>query len=356
MKIILVINHFQRQDGVCRAAIGMANALAKREAFDVTLCPLFTFDKNMAAELDERVTLRPVFKLYFRGFQRLVDLIPKAWLHRLVIGDAYDVEVGYCMRMPIQLVASAAGRHGSKKYLAWMHGYDDGLTLFKAYQAIGRVICVSRYNAEQLKTESKGAFAVDHAYNIVDEKAIVALGKREIPIARPSGLLFCSVGRFTAEKGFVRLVRVVKRLNDAGYAFHLWLIGDGPEMADIKKEIDTLGITNVALLGEQANPHAYTAKSDLYICSSYAEGYSTACTEAVMLGVPVLSTEVPGAQEIVEDAGAGLVVENHDDALYEGLKKILDDETVLASWHRSIDREKFSSSGRIQRLVDIISE
>lgn len=355
MNIIIVTNHFQYQDGVCRAAIGMANALAQIKDYNVTLCPLFIFDTNMLSELDERVTVKPVFKTYFRGFQRIVDLIPKSVLHKLIIGDHYDVEIGYCMRMPIQIVA-AAKKNGNRRYYAWMHGYDVGLSLYKDYMKIGRVICVSKQNADRLKSESKGSFSVDYAHNIVDEKAVIESGKEEIPVDRPDGILFSSVGRFTHEKGFLRLIRVVNRLNEAGYVFHLWLIGNGPEMVDVKDEINKLGIKNVSLLGEQDNPHAYTAKSDLFICSSYSEGYSTACTEASMLGVPIISTEVPGAHEIVEEANVGMVVENDDDALYEGLKRILDDEMILSTWHREIKRDKFYSSARAQRIIDIINE
>lgn len=359
MRVIIITNHFQYQDGVCRAAIGMANALAKREEFDVTLCPLFIFDRNMLSDLDERVVLKPLFKTYFRGFQRIVDLIPKIWLHKLVIGENYDIEIGYCMRMPIQLVAAAvrrkARRKDKRRYFAWMHGYDEGLSLRKEYAKIGRVICVSKQNAERLKKESNGQFSVDYAHNIVDEKAIIKLGNEAIPIARPKGVLFCSVGRFTHEKGYIRLIRIVKRLNDAGYVFHLWLIGNGPEIIDVESEIVKLGIKNVKLLGEQDNPHAYTAKSDLFICSSYSEGYSTACTEAVMLGVPIISTEVSGAHEIIEDSNAGIVVDNNDDALYEGLRRILDDDMILSTWRKDIKREEFSASSRIQRIIDIIS-
>ena len=354
MNIIIITNHFQYQDGVCRAAIGMANSLAQIEAYNVTLCPLFKFETNMLSELDERVIIKPVFKTYFRGFQRIVDLIPKSVLHKLIVGEKYDVEIGYCMRMPIQIVA-AANKNGSKRYFTWMHGYDEGLSLHKEYMRIGRVICVSKQNADRLKSESKGHFSVDYAHNIVDEKAVIESGQEVIPVDRPNGILFSSVGRFTHEKGFLRLIGVVNRLNEAGYIFHLWLIGNGPEMVDIKEEINKLGIKNVNLLGEQDNPHAYTAKSDLFICSSYSEGYSTACTEAIMLGVPVISTDVPGAREIVEESNVGMVVRNDDDALYEGLKRILDDEVILSTWHKEIKRDGFSSSSRIQSIINIIS-
>ena len=57
------------------------------------------------------------------------------------------------------------------------------------------------------------------------------------------------------------------------------------------------------------------SRADLLVCASFAEGYSTVCVEANMLGIPVLSTCVDGAKEIVDDAGAGMVVGMDDDSL-----------------------------------------
>ena len=77
-------------------------------------------------------------------------------------------------------------------------------------------------------------------------------------------------------------------------------------------------------------------KQTYSLFSRFAEGYSTSCTEAVMLGVPVVSTQVSGAEEIIESAESGLVVENTEDGLYENLKKILEDPEVICRWERNI--------------------
>ena len=139
-KICIVFNHFQIQDGVARAAIGMANELIQQKGVEVTLRPLFTCDREMQNRLDPGVKLEPFFGFYFRGFARLVDLIPDSLLYRLVIRKNYDIEIGYCMSLPIKIIAA------SKRdclHLAWMHGYDEGLTLIPSYKKVHKVICVS---------------------------------------------------------------------------------------------------------------------------------------------------------------------------------------------------------------------
>ena len=82
--------------------------------------------------------------------------------------------------------------------------------------------------------------------------------------------------------------------------------------------------------------------SDLFICSSHFEGFSTVVSEAVILGVPVLTTNCTGAKEILGESEYGLVTGKDDESLYEGLKKILIDENLYQRYCNAvIKRQKF---------------
>ena len=59
------------------------------------------------------------------------------------------------------------------------------------------------------------------------------------------------------------------------------------------------------------------------ICASYFEGYNLTVAEALILGVPVISTKCAGPVEILNDGKYGRIVENTDQALYEGLKDLM---------------------------------
>ena len=74
--------------------------------------------------------------------------------------------------------------------------------------------------------------------------------------------------------------------------------------------------------GFQSNPYSYMKRSDLYVCSSYVEGFSTVVSEAVILGIPVVTTESSGMREILGDSEYGLITENSDESLYQGMKKM----------------------------------
>ena len=72
------------------------------------------------------------------------------------------------------------------------------------------------------------------------------------------------------------------------------------------------------------------AKCDLFICASFAEGFSTAATEALIVGIPVCTVEVSGMKEMLGvNNEYGLVVENNDEALYQGIKRFFDEPGLL---------------------------
>ena len=80
----------------------------------------------------------------------------------------------------------------------------------------------------------------------------------------------------------------------------------------------------------QANPYKYVAKCDLFVCASYAEGFSTAATEALIVGTPVCTVEVSGMKEMLgENNEYGIVCDNNEDSLYESIKELLDSPDKL---------------------------
>ena len=63
-----------------------------------------------------------------------------------------------------------------------------------------------------------------------------------------------------------------------------------------------------------------------------------------------------GAKEIIEDSEAGLLLENTDDAIYEGMKYVLDNPEKIAQWKETIEstKLKFSHAARSKKLFDLL--
>ena len=85
----------------------------------------------------------------------------------------------------------------------------------------------------------------------------------------------------------------------------------------------------VALPGFSENPYQEMSESDLFVCSSRAEGFSLVIAEAMVLGIPVVSTYCSGPNELLQEGKFGMLVENSEEGLYQGLKFLLDDQTEL---------------------------
>ena len=68
---------------------------------------------------------------------------------------------------------------------------------------------------------------------------------------------------------------------------------------------------------------------DLFVCSSFEEGFSTAVTESVILGTPVITTDCSGMDEILDNGSIGMIVENSETGLENGLRTLLSDPDLL---------------------------
>lgn len=109
---------------------------------------------------------------------------------------------------------------------------------------------------------------------------------------------------------------------------------------------------NIKLLGFISNPYPYIKKSDLFICSSITEGFSTVVSESIVLGVPVLTTDCAGMRDILNESEYGLIVENNENGLKKGLVKILtDNEFYMLLKDKANERSAFfDKNKRIKEL------
>lgn len=355
-KICFVFSDLKNSNGVSKAAVAIANLLVKHKDIEVTLIPIYEYEDKMAQKANPRVKIKKVFGFYFRGFDKIIDLIPHRWLYNWIVRPgAYDIEIGFQYNMPTKIIAASS--NDKAVHLTWIHTYDKGLKLRKYYEKMDKVICVAKYGSDMFKEEINDKVDSDFCYNPVDDKKIIAMGNEPIDIKRPDGILFVSVARHSPEKGYERLLKIVSRLKNEGYKFNIWLVGDGPSHNSLLDLSSKLNISDiVCFIGNQNNPHKYTVHGDVFVCPSYREGYSTACTEAIILGIPVVTTPVGGGQEIIEASKAGLLTEMSDESLYEGMKTVLDRPEYVQKWKNTLQttKQKFSQIEREKKLNEII--
>lgn len=166
------------------------------------------------------------------------------------------------------------------------------------------------------------------------------------------------VGKLLKNKGFDRLLKIVKRLKKNGLNTHLYILGEGPERENLEEYCRNNDlIDNVTLLGYQLNPYKFIKKCDFFVCASLAEGFSTAATEALILGVPVCTVEVSGMKEMLgENNEYGIVVANKDIELYKAIKDLVKNPEKILYYKQQAEfrGNYFSTEGTVKKVEEMI--
>lgn len=280
------------------------------------------------------------------------------------IKGSYDVEVAFCEGYSTKIIGNSKNRNCKK--IAWVHTdviknpwsekiFGSAEEEKKCYEKFDAIVCVAETMKESFIKKYGMAEKVHVLYNPLDFESVIKKSEEKTDFKFGDGMKFVLAGTFIKIKGFDRFVKVCKRLKDDGELFSALIMGDGEEKENIKKIIaeTNLGDT-VKILDFQANPYKYIAHSDVYVCSSYAEGYSTAVSEAVALSVPVITTECSGMREIFGENECGIICENSEDGLYNAMKKVLNDPSLLKKF--SAEEKKRANDFSLQKRVKAIED
>jgi glycosyltransferase involved in cell wall biosynthesis len=147
---------------------------------------------------------------------------------------------------------------------------------------------------------------------------------------RPGPARLLWVGQLDATKRPDLFVDLVSRLNEAGVGVEASIVGDGPKREEIRAHAQAAG---VALLGTRGDVPALLADSDVLVFTGEPpEGMPGVFIEAGLCGLPVVTTRVPGAEDVVEQGVTGLIVDVGDLAgLEEAVSRLVGDREALAS-------------------------
>ena len=143
--------------------------------------------------------------------------------------------------------------------------------------------------------------------------------------------ILTTAGRLTAQKNQKVLVSAMKQIREVYPQAKCRIYGDGELRNELQAQIDALHLQNaVTLEGNVSDIHERLAQCDLFVMTSDFEGLSNALIEAMMVGLPCISTDYPGANELIQDGENGLLVPCGDaDTLAEVVIKLLSDQERL---------------------------
>lgn len=284
------------------------------------------------------------------------------WLYPLYIKDDYDIEVAYLECAPTKILSGSTNQKAKK--IAWLHcdlekrGMDDPEKARVWYDRYDKVVCVSETVKRSFHKVIGSSTDTCILYNVNDETDILRKATA-FEASKPEPVTFLTVGRLSHEKGNDRLLEACKMLKDAGHAFKIWLVGDGPEREKLMKRASDLGLNEqVSFLGFQANPYPYMKSADVIVTPSRYEGFSTVVTEAMILGKPVVTTPCSGMDELLGDNEFGLITEDSVDGIYQGMVRMLEDPELRMHYAQkaSIRGKDFSKDKLVKQTEQFFEE
>ncbi len=353
MKKMLIVAGKIYGGGAERVLVDLINGLDEEE-YDITLYTM-TKDNFEKSGINRKVDYRMVYadvadksgvgkilgKIKNKILNEVYNRCSAKAFYKRVIKQKYDVELaaieGYTTR-----IVSGSNNPDSKK-IAWLHtdlntnhwskiAFKSDAEEADAYKGFGKVICVTE-NVQQILHDKFGNEIISVVIsNPIKKDNILFLsrqGQCEIPKS-PDTLRVVFLGRLQEEKGADRLLKAHKMLIDEGKKLELFMIGDGCDMGKICNYIDENNLSDsVRLFGYLDNPYIYMKEADLFVCPSRAEGFGLVLVEAMILDLPVMSTDCAGPNEILDGGKYGMTVENSTDGIYDGIKEFIENPSLL---------------------------
>lgn len=364
MRKLLFVIPTLSHGGAEKVLVNLVNNL-ENSKFDLTVQTLFDGGVNKQY-LKPHIKTKAVFKKVFPGNSKLLMLFLPKYLYKRFIKEHYDIIVSYLEGPTARIVSGCTDKN--TKLVSWIHckmdtekaasvGFRSFKEAKKCYNRFDYTACVSQWVKNWFVDTFDFKKTIGVLYNTIETNEIVTKSNEPIEdvVFDKDVFNIISVGKIIAVKSFMRLAHIHKKLLDDGVKNHIYILGVGDEQPKIEKYIAENNLTNTfTFLGYNTNPYKYVKACGLYVCSSLSEGFSTSVTESLIVGTPVVTTLCSGMQEMLgENNEYGIVTENNEDALYEGVRKMLTTPGMLEEYAaKALERGKYFSTEKTTKAVE----
>lgn len=359
---VLFLIHDLGKGGAEKVLVNLVNHM-DRSKFDVSVISLFGGGVNEQF-LNSEIHYRAVFPKMIPGNSKIMKLFSPRFLHKCFVKDKYDIEISYLEGPTARIISGCP--EADSKLVTWIHctmnSKQDVAESFrtiaeaeKCYNNLNKIVFVSDGVRNGFIEHCKYIGSTEVLYNTVESDRIIKMSKERADEIIKDKINLIAMGTLKPVKGFDRLLRVIKKLYDENYSVHLYILGIGPHQKELERFIKENSLeTVVTLLGYKTNPYKYIEKSSLFVCSSFSEGFSTAVTEALIVGTPVCTVDVSGMTEILgKNNKYGLVTENTEEALYQGIKHLISNPELLEEYkNRAKERGRMFKTTNTVKAVE----
>ena len=181
--------------------------------------------------------------------------------------------------------------------------------------------------------------------NLIDYKKIINMSNEmgiELEVDKNS-TIFVNVGRHDEkQKRLSRIIKASKLLKDSGYKFKVLLVGEGQDTDLYKGLVKKYKLEKeILFMNKRRNPYTFYKAANCVLLSSDYEGYPVVFIESMVMGKPIITTDIADTDEIRDKYG--LIAEKNSKDLFMKMKQFIDQGFII--------KEKFNPEEFNQNII-----
>jgi glycosyltransferase involved in cell wall biosynthesis len=309
--------------------------------------------------------------LHFWRKSEVIEWLVKAPLHyrRLLRGNGYDLVhaffgfptgwLSYRTAGKLPYIISLRGSDVPGRHARLQLDYKILSPVFKAIwtKAAGLVAC-----SEGLKNRAL-RFLPSVCIDVIPNGVELDRFRPAESKPKSDALRLLTVGRLSVTKRVDMLIDAVEILCKTGRSVHFTIVGGGGSEQELRHTVAARNLANVIELTGRIEPERMPElyrQNDIFISATMQEGMSNAMLEAMASGLPIITTQCEGAQELINDNGI-LVDEASPRAIADNIKTLADDkdsyDTMCVAARRQAEKFGWENVARQYiRYYDLIRQ
>lgn len=292
-----------------------------------------------------------------RNNQQIFYINQKNILKR--IEKKYDIAISFAQGFPTYFVADKVDADNK---IAWINCDYKSTTYNKDfdkmfYDKINKIVAVSESSKESIINVNQNyKNKVVVIKDIVNPHIIINMANEKVKEFDSNQVNILTVGRLViGYKGYDIAIKTANLLRNSGYNFKWYVVGDGKDKEELQ---DLIRINDLEkyfiLLGSRDNPYPYMKKCDIYVQPSRNEGFGLTVIEAKILKKLIVCTNFNTAHELIKNEEDGLIVEQDEVQLLNGIKKYLEDYSFKDKILRNLKSEnEYNTINEIYKIYEL---
>ncbi|MGH4050584.1 MAG: glycosyltransferase family 4 protein [Clostridium sp.] len=356
MKIAILCHSIFDDGGVQRVITTLSNLISKENEVEVictnTNIPIdyekYKLDSNRVRVVYNKLNTDNYVKIFIRKIFRGLNKFTSIFNNKKsidIIGNLYYPKnmrenfIKLCKANEYDIVIGCQGEYSvflgimkSKikcKVIGWEHNSFDAYLNSKYRYYWNRDILFKEYLPyldEHIVLTKLDANKYINQLEVSSKEIYNPLSFKSFEKSKLISKKIIAVGRLTKQKGFDNLLKAFEIVNLHNNEWTLDIVGEGEDEKKLKNLIVNLNLTKKVKIHKFTNKvEDLIREASIYSMSSRWEGFGLVVTEALELGVPVVTFNTTGPSEIIEDGKCGCIVENNNiEAFADALIMLVD--------------------------------